>query len=222
VPGLKLSPDCAPLSPAEASLTADVPDLEIAIERSIMGGLRIDPAAAVSASDSIIDATATTRVAYAALDGIGPGAPLTLDACTVIGKLHALTLPLVSNAILLGSTESGDGWTAPIIATRRQEGCIRFSYVPETARVPRRYQCLPESAASPELATPRFTSLRYGFAAYGQLARSSGASLLGGADDEGEPGAFHWLYQPQREINLRIRLKEYLRVGLEAGIFYES
>jgi len=35
-------------------------------------------------------------------------------------------------------------------------------------------------------------------------------------------GAFHQLFQPQRETNLRIRLDEYLRVGLEAGIFYPS
>ena len=35
-------------------------------------------------------------------------------------------------------------------------------------------------------------------------------------------GAFHDLYQPQREINLRVRLDEYLRFGLEAGIFYAS
>jgi hypothetical protein len=222
VPGLTLASDCRPLSPDAASITADVADLEITVDHSITGGLRVDATAAVSASDSIIDATATTGTAYAALDGSGPGAPLTLDACTVIGKLHALTLPLVSNAILLASTTSGDGWTAPIIAARRQQGCIRFSYLAETARVPRRYQCLPESASRPELATPRFTSLRYGFAAYGQLGRSSGASLLSGADDEGEPGAFHSLYQPQRETNLRVRLKEYLRVGLEAGIFYES
>ena len=35
-------------------------------------------------------------------------------------------------------------------------------------------------------------------------------------------GAFHHLFGPQRETDLRIRLDEYLRVGLEAGIFYES
>ncbi|WP_375411389.1 hypothetical protein [uncultured Bradyrhizobium sp.] len=222
VPGLLLSPDCTPLSPAAASLTADVADLAITIDRSIMGGLRIDATATVVVTDSIVDATATTRVAYAAADGGGAGAPLTLNACTVIGKLHATTLPLVSNSILLAGTELGDGWTAPVLAARRQEGCVRFSYLPEAARVPRRYRCLPEAAPRPELATPRFTSLRYGFAGYGQLARSAGAALLSGADDEGEPGALHWLYRPQREINLRVRLKEYLRVGLEAGIFYES
>jgi hypothetical protein len=35
-------------------------------------------------------------------------------------------------------------------------------------------------------------------------------------------GAFHHLYQPQRDTNVRVRLDEYLRVGLEAGIFHDS
>jgi hypothetical protein len=35
-------------------------------------------------------------------------------------------------------------------------------------------------------------------------------------------GAFHNLYQPQRQANLRARLDEYLRFGLEAGIFFAS
>ena len=35
-------------------------------------------------------------------------------------------------------------------------------------------------------------------------------------------GAYHLLFQPQREANLRIRLEEYLRFGLEAGVFFET
>jgi hypothetical protein len=35
-------------------------------------------------------------------------------------------------------------------------------------------------------------------------------------------GAFHDLFQPQRETNLKVRLEEYLRFGLEAGSFYET
>jgi hypothetical protein len=35
-------------------------------------------------------------------------------------------------------------------------------------------------------------------------------------------GAFHFLHQPQREADLRVRLQEYLRFGLEAGIFYST
>jgi hypothetical protein len=222
VPGLTLAPDCTPQSPGQPSLIADLADLDIAIDHSIVGGLWVHESANVSVTNSIIDATATTGVAYSGSTGAGPGSPLSLDACTVIGKLHAQKLPLVTNSILLADLASGDTWTAPVIAARRQEGCVRFSYLPASARVPRRYQCLPEAAASPQLAAPRFATLRYGFAAYGQLSTSAGAKLLTGADDEGQPGAFHSLYQPQRESNLRVRLDEYLRAGLEAGILYES
>jgi hypothetical protein len=41
-----------------------------------------------------------------------------------------------------------------------------------------------------------------------------------GAEDESEMGALSSLKQPQREDDLRVRLDEYLRVGLEAGLFF--
>jgi hypothetical protein len=222
VPGWTLASDCTPQHPNDPSLIVEIDEATVTIERSIVGGLRIDAEAAVSATDSIIDATATSGVVYAAPDGSSAGGELQLMTCTVIGKVNALKLPLVSNSILLAQLAASDTWTAPIIAARRQEGCVRFSFLPDSARVPRRYRCLPESADSPALAVPRFTSLRYGFPAYAQLAVSSGAQLLTGADNEGQPGAFNFLFQPQRETNLRTRLDEYLRTGLEAGIFYDS
>lgn len=46
--------------------------------------------------------------------------------------------------------------------------------------------------------------------------------LDGGGDDGSEMGAFHDLFNPQREINLRSGLEEYLRVGLEAGVFHAT
>lgn len=69
---------------------------------------------------------------------------------------------------------------------------------------------------------PQFTSLRYGDAGYCQLSRRTAAEIREGADDDAEMGAFHDLYQPQRESNLRVRLDEYLRFGLEAGILYAT
>jgi hypothetical protein len=79
--------------------------------------------------------------------------------------------------------------------------------------------------AKPEDATrvrPVFTSLRYGDAAYCQLSPACAVEITTGADDQVEMGAFHNLYQPRREANLRAALHEYLRFGLEAGIFYAS
>lgn len=222
VPGLSLAPDATPRHPDTASLVANSPTLSVLISRSILGALRTHARTNVVVSQSIIDATAPARPAYCGIDGAGPGGPLTLDACTVVGKLHALTFPLVTNSIVFARLDAGDPWPSPVIAVRRQEGCVRFSFVPEAAQVPRRYRCLPETAAAPELAAPRFSALRYGMPGYGQLSVKAGERLLTGAEDGGQPGAFHFVQQAQRESNLRARLEEYLRAGLEAGIFYSS
>ncbi len=69
---------------------------------------------------------------------------------------------------------------------------------------------------------PRFVSLRYGDPAYCQLSRWCAGEIRRGADDESEMGVFHDLYVPQREANLRARLDEYLRFGLEAGVLYAT
>lgn len=222
VPGLSLAPDCTPQHPADPSLVVGIAGVAVTLSCSIAGPLRIDVNSTLSATDSIIDATASTAVAYAGEDGSGPGAPLQLERCTVIGKVGAQTLPLVSNSILLADLATGDTWAAAIGADRLQEGCIRFSYLPSSVRVPRRYQCLPESASTPAAGMPRFTTLRYGFPAYAQLATTSGADLLTGADNECQPGAFNFIYGAQRETNLRVRLAEYLRISLEAGVIYAS
>ena len=67
---------------------------------------------------------------------------------------------------------------------------------------------------------PFFTDLRYSKPAYAQLHFQCPEEIFKGAEDEAEMGVFHHLQQPQREANLRASLEEYLRVGLEAGIFY--
>ena len=69
---------------------------------------------------------------------------------------------------------------------------------------------------------PAFHILRYGSPGYAQLAVTSGPRLLTGAHDEAEPGVYHHLFGPWRATNLRVRLDEYLRVGLQAGILYEN
>jgi hypothetical protein len=69
---------------------------------------------------------------------------------------------------------------------------------------------------------PHFTSLRYGDPGYAQLRGATDRVIREGAEDEGEIGVMHPLYQPQRETNLRIRLDEYLRFGLHAGFFYAT
>ena len=69
---------------------------------------------------------------------------------------------------------------------------------------------------------PRFNSTRYGEPAYCQLAESCAPEIRRGADDESEMGAFHDLFQPQREANLRARLDEFTPAGAEAGLIFAT
>ncbi|MDF3308897.1 hypothetical protein P3H15_28180 [Rhodococcus sp. T2V] len=222
VPGWTLTGAGSPQHPDEPALECELPDLALEVERSIVGALRLDQHASCRALDSIIDATARDRTAVAGLDGNAPGGRLTLESCTVIGKVHAAEFALVSDSILAAELGAGDTWPVAVRALRKQTGCIRFSFVPFDSIVPRRYHCQPDSAATARRIAPRFTSLRHGTAAYVQLQTRTADAIRRGADSESEMGVYHHLFGPQRETNLRIRLAEYLRVGLRAGIFYES
>lgn len=163
-----------------------------------------------------------SRVAYAAPDGEGPGGTLRVENSTVIGKVHTGLMELASNSIFRTFLAEEDTWEAPIRCERLQQGCVRFSYLPPGSRVPRRHRCRPQDEAEAVRVQPRFSSLRYGDPGYCQLDPACAAEIREGADDGAEMGAFHDLYGPQRETNLRVRLDEYLRFGLEAGVFYAS
>jgi hypothetical protein len=172
---------------------------------------------------------------------------LTLVNSTVIGRVHTSRLELASNSILMARPADSGPWRHPVISDQNQHGCVRFCFVPPDSIVPRRYRCQPDLAieeailkadqsagslsapqrqairdATLSRVRPVWTTLRYGRPAYGQLGRSCPGELRTGAEDESEMGAFHDVFAPQREGNLRIRLQEYLRFGLEVGIFYST
>ncbi len=222
VPGRALAPDGTPQSADTPSVVVNAPGVTMEVERCVVGGLRIHQDAVVRVTDSIVDATDSTRVAFSGPDGMAAGGELSVVASTVIGKVHARILRLVSNSILAARLAEADPWLFPVHTERRQEGCIRFSYVPPGSRTPRRHACQPASAADAARVQPQFTATRYGRPAYCQLALRGAPELRAGSDDESEMGAFHHLFAPQRETNVTVRLEEYLRFGLEAGILYAS
>lgn len=248
VPGWGLECDCEPRRPSEPSLELLHTSAKIRIEHSIIGAIEVttdevqtDPVD-IFIADSIVDATSEARTA------IGGGnlplafASLTIKRCTVIGKVGSHAITLAENSIFM----------SPILVARRQQGCVRFCYIPPDSRTPRRYRCQPDlaeaaieaalrsaprAAADPPLTAamiaearqrervrvrPRFTSTRYGHPAYCQLACDCADEIKRGAEDESEMGAFHDLYQPQREANLRARLDEYTPAGMEAGILFAN
>jgi hypothetical protein len=220
VPGLERTAGGEARFPDAPSLIVDAPGARIELYRTISGALRVVDDATVQLTESIVDATRPDGLAYAGLAAGVAGGPLGAAGSTVIGAVHALALEEVSNSILLAAAPSVTPAAPPVWAERLQRGCVRFSYLPLESRAPRRYRCQP-SLAAPR-SHPELTSSRYGDPAYCQLDARTPREIQRGADDEGEMGAFHHLHLSQRETNLRIRLDEYLRFGLEAGIFYAS
>jgi hypothetical protein len=225
VPGLSLNIDGSPLKMDATSIIIETASTTVTIDCCITGALRIasNGLAKVNITNSIVDAGSESSVAYAGLDGVSAGGGMaSVDKCTFIGKVHAETMNEVSDCIFASDLAEIDLWKEPVIAERRQEGCVRFSYIPFNSLVPRRYQCCPASIEESMGMRPEFTSMHYGESGYCQLSRCCPVEISQGADDQSEMGAFHDLFQPWRQTNLRVCLDEYMSFGLEAGIFYES
>jgi hypothetical protein len=236
VPGLTRDPDGSAHSVGSASLLVLHPFAKVVLDHCVVGPVVAVEGVELAANDSVLDASAEDEVAFCGRasggspltvstaadrktgDGLAAGGHLTLDACTVLGKVHAQRLDVSDSLLLAQLADGGDAWPAPVWAERRQVGCVRFSFVPPGSRTPRRFPRVGDDPAE----RPFHTSLRFGDPGYMQLRRSTSDAIRTGASDEGEMGATHELYAPQREGNLRIRLDEYLRYGLEAGIFYAT
>lgn len=188
--------------------------LSICIDRCICGPITL-PGTVLELHivDSIVDK----------IDGVAitaPGANTDIQMSTIFGSSSMRSLE-ASNSIFTGIVSVG----------RRQLGCMRFSYVPDNSQTPRRYYCQPDLALNGVISpteqdntrdrlAPSFMSMRYGDPAYAQLSQACALEILTGAEDGSEMGAFNNLKQSQRQANLRASLDEYMRFGLEAGIFY--
>jgi hypothetical protein len=211
-----------PAQSAAPKILVELADTIIEIDHCIVGAIRAVAGAQVIIRDSIVDATDASDIAFAGLSGDDPGAPLTIENSSVIGKVYTHTMKLASNTVFFSDLKATDAWPAPVRAERLQQGCVRFSFVPPGSQLPRLHRCQPAKLEDAARVRPVFTSLRYGDAGYCQLSPACAVEITQGADDQAEMGAFHNLYQPRREANLRAALDEYLRFGLEAAIFYAS
>ncbi|MFE1782048.1 hypothetical protein ACFW9F_05515 [Streptomyces sp. NPDC059506] len=231
VPGWSLEPECEPLSPDEPSLVLDRTSACVRIERSILGTIRVvgdevgtDPLE-IHITDSVLDATGPDREALSAPDCRHAHAVLHARRTTVVGEVHTHAVAVGENCVFDGRVH----------VARRGTGCLRFSYVPPGSRTPRRHHCQPDlvreavreaggTAEDEELESarvrPRFTSTRYGTPAYVQLAADCAAEIVRGAEDGSELGAFHELFQPQRQDNLSARIEEFVPAGTDAGIVH--
>jgi hypothetical protein len=181
-------------APSLTSAAAAAGRLTVSLDHCIAGGLDLGGGAAGFEGN---------LVAADCILGAVVARDATLSRVTAFGTVQATTVPLAEDSI----------FTAAVTVERTQTGCVRTSFVPPGSTVPRQYRCVAAPA-------PPFTSTRYGVAGYAQLGDAVDDAIRTGAADGSEMGAFAELHQPQRETNLMTGLDEYLRFGLEAGIFF--
>ncbi|HSZ02870.1 MAG TPA: hypothetical protein VK788_25470 [Terriglobales bacterium] len=243
VPGWGMDCNCEPVRPTEPSLELDEAPNCVRIEHSIIGAIQVnrdevreDPCL-IYISDSILDATSPKSIALGAPEKLCAFSILDIRRCTVFGQVQTHAITLAENCIFMGVIQD----------CRRQQGCMRFCYVTSGSRTPKRFECQPDLVEkaiiaqaqqdNPSLSNairnvllqqararvePEFNSTRYGKPTYCQLSDHCAPEITTGADDESEMGAFHDLYQPQREANLRARLDEYTPADMNAGTIYAS
>jgi hypothetical protein len=214
IPGWILGADGTPASPDQPSILVHAANesLQIDITSSILGAIEMPfTARSISIADSIVDGLGGYAISgIPAPPAALPQGPRTsIVRSTVFGRVVVQELELASESIFTGIVES----------KRRQVGCARFCYLPEGSQTPRRYHCQP-SVPDPGRVRPAFTSGHYGQPGYAQLTLTTATEIRSGAEDGSEMGVFSRLKQPQRQTNLRIGLDEYMRLGLDTGIFF--
>ena len=241
VPGWFLHADRRPRRGGEPSVTFSQTGASLTIDHSIVGPIRVNQndleaePLRIDVRDSILDATHRTNAAISSTENSIAPALLSLRRCTVLGALRTHAIQLAENSIVTG----------PVTVARRQIGCMRFCYVPENSRTPKRFHCQPDQAESllreakakehlppEELASllaaerrrvqPELLSERFGTPDFCRLAGRTAPEILAGAEDESEMGVFHNLFQAQREANLRARLEEYTPAGMNAVIIFAT
>ena len=145
------------------------------LKRSITGRLVVGPGVWVEATDCIVDGLQDVSVALAGSeDGRTPAGSFYVRCTTLIGTVRARKLDLAENSLFTGLVTS----------EQKQNGCVRFSYLPLDSQVPRRYRCQPDFAITQAVEDAMRTNPSAPSAQLDSIAVAIGSSL--------RPG----LYQP--------------------------
>ena len=172
--------------------------------------------------DSILDATGWERLALGSPDEAVAYVEASFLRCTVIGQVQVHGIALAEDSI----------FASPLRVLRRQAGCVRFCFVPRGSRTPQRFHCQPDLAWAAADASqrerellrvvPSFRSERYPSPNYLRLADTCCDEIGRGASDGSAMGAYHDLFEPQREANAAARLQEYVPAGRDAGVIHAN
>jgi len=223
-----MSADGRPLAPTRLVIEATVTTL--AVDRSILGPVltrayspAADPPAASPPSGAngagAVETTTISNSIVQALSGVTNDAALAfsdgvvnLSRCTVLGRVVAHRLQ-ASECILRELA----------LVDNQQDGCVRFSAVVPEGRLPKSYECVLIYDGA-----PLFVSTEFGNPAYAQLSATADSqirppqssttsqqnTILAGAADGSEMGAYARDKNPIRARALLLKMQEYMPAGL--------
>lgn len=183
------------------------PTPDIIISRSVTGRLAIDDGYRLSIQDSVIDG------------GMGPHDPVPAEAAigpaTQPGESHAAPTSLtgvtvLGAAALKEARGSGVIFIGPLNVWNHQVGCLKHCYFSALGdKLPPNYACV----SAPDVAL-RFTSIRHGNPGYAQLARGTDFRITDRGPGDEAMGATGFLFEAHKRINLNVRLREFMPLGV--------
>lgn len=198
--------DGTPLAPVHLWVEASIGTLSL--QRCITGPIRTRNGGAIeqmTATDSIIQAIATPAGGdYALQTEIGT---ISLARCTVLGR--AAVHRLEASECILDDVA---------IAEDTQHGCVRFTAYAQGSALHAPYRSVMVPPAG-----PLFVSRRFGEAHYARLRRladaaivapQTGDTILGGAQNGSEMGAFTGEQVTLKKRGLTIKFEEYAPLGV--------
>jgi len=183
------------------------PTPDIILNRTIAGSIAMDDGYQLRLQDSIVDAGVGPGDAPGARLAIGPAsppvvshaAPLSVRGATILGRV------LVREA-----RGSGGIFSHRLSVWNHQTGCLKHCYFSgDSDRLPPNFACV--SGDGVRLV---FSSIRHGTPGYGQLARGTDFAILNRGPGDDAMGATGFLLEAHKWINLNVRLREFMPVGV--------
>jgi hypothetical protein len=190
-----------------ADVQAFLPTPDIVIQRSVTGSLAIDERYRLDIKDSIVDASPRETDA--------PGTVFAIGAATDSANTWAARLDFDGLTCFGAVRVSAVGGLGGIFTRRfevldNQHGCIKWSWFSgDGDRLPPSHFCLDSHAARLV-----FTSQWFNDSAYAQIARESDPRIRTLGPDDDAMGAFGFLLEAHKWINLQVRLREFMPIGV--------
>jgi hypothetical protein len=222
---------CTLRAPGAAAIetSAALNQTDIAIRRSIVGRIRLDFGAAPA------DGTLAIEESLVSADGAAGAA---ISAASIDARLNDVTI--FGDSAFKSLEATNVIFAGPGIVTRKQAGCVRFSWIAAGSQMPRRYRCQPDLAiaaaaekkGSPLTAaeqltvrlgvTPLFLDRALDEPTVAMLHPLTGAAVAAGGEGDCEMGVFARAAERLRMLNIESLFEDYLPFGLEAGLIDDS